>query len=67
MMSLAISTSFPKSNFAAQVVSVLFVFLFNFFIHIGFLGANFLYCAEVAPFRLRAAMSSISSSNYWLW
>jgi hypothetical protein len=49
------------------VVSVLFVFLFNFFIHIGFLGANFLYCAEVAPFRLRAAMSSISSSNYWLW
>ena len=67
MMSLAVATSFPKSNFAAQVVSVLFVFLFNFFIPIGFLGANFLYCTEVAPLRLRVAMSSISTANHWLW
>ena len=67
MMSLVVATSFPKSNFAAQVVSVLFVFLFNFFIPIGFLGANFLYCTEVAPLRLRVAMSSISTANHWLW
>lgn len=67
MMSLAIATSFPTSNLAAQIVSVLFVFLFNFFIPIGFLGANFLYCTEVAPLRLRVAMSSISTANHWLW
>ncbi|KAE8153956.1 hypothetical protein BDV25DRAFT_126846 [Aspergillus avenaceus] len=67
MMGLAITTSFPRSNFAAQVTSVLFVFLFNFFITVGFLGANFLYCTEVAPPRLRVAMSSISTANHWLW
>ncbi|KAI0430774.1 putative sugar transporter [Xylaria sp. FL1042] len=67
MLGLTVATSFPKSNFAAQVVSVLFVFLFNLFLPIGFLGANFLYCAEVAPLRLRVAMSSISTANHWLW
>ncbi|KAJ5736489.1 Major facilitator superfamily domain general substrate transporter [Penicillium malachiteum] len=67
MIGLAISTSFPHTNYAAQIVSVLFVFLFNFFIPIGFLGANFLYCTEVAPIRLRVAMSSISTANHWLW
>lgn len=67
MLGLAVATSFPKSNFAAQVISVLFVFLFNFFIPIGFLGANFLYCTEVAPLTLRVAMSSISTANHWLW
>ncbi|KAI9036922.1 sugar porter family MFS transporter [Aspergillus affinis] len=67
MMGLAIATSFPHSNYAASVVSVLFVFLFNFFIPIGFLGANFLYCTEVAPTRLRVAMASISTANHWLW
>ncbi|KAG6368306.1 hypothetical protein INS49_002511 [Diaporthe citri] len=49
------------------VVIVLFVFLFNFFIPIGFLGANFLYCTEIAPLGLRVAMSSISTANHWLW
>ncbi|KAJ5227502.1 uncharacterized protein N7469_007508 [Penicillium citrinum] len=67
MLALAVATSFPHTNYAAQIVSVLFVFLFNFFIPIGFLGANFLYCTEVAPIRLRVAMSSISTANHWLW
>ncbi|KAI1747693.1 putative sugar transporter [Xylaria castorea] len=67
MLGLTVATSFPKSNFAAQVISVLFIFLFNLFLPIGFLGANFLYCAEVAPLRLRVAMSSISTANHWLW
>ncbi|KAI0149285.1 putative sugar transporter [Pestalotiopsis sp. NC0098] len=66
MLGLAVATSFPTSNYAGQITSVLFVFLFNFFIPIGFLGANFLYCAEIAPLRLRVAMSSISTANHWL-
>lgn len=28
---------------------------------------NFLYCTEVAPVRLRVAMSSVSTANHWLW
>ncbi len=67
MLGLAVSTSFTRSNYAAQIVSVLFIFLFNFFLPVGFLGANFLYTTEVAPTRLRVAMSSISTANHWLW
>ena len=67
MMCLCITTSFPHSNQAASVASVVFVFLFNFFIPIGFLGANFLYCTEIAPIRLRVPMASISTANHWLW
>ena len=40
---------------------------YNFFVPIGFLGANFLYCAEVAPIKLRVGMASISTANHWLW
>ena len=67
MMSLAICTSFPRSNESAQIGAVFFIFMFNFFVPIGFLGANFLYCTEVAPIRLRVAMASISTANHWLW
>ena len=67
MLALAVASSFPKSNRSAQIASAFFVFLFNFFIPIGFLGANFLYCTEVAPTRLRVAMSGISTANHWLW
>ena len=67
MLGLAVATSFPHSDFAAQIISTLFVFLFNLFLPIGFLGANFLYAAEIAPTHLRAAMTSISISNHWVW
>ncbi|TDZ26446.1 Sugar transporter STL1 [Colletotrichum orbiculare MAFF 240422] len=67
MMSLAITTSFPKDNTAAQIAAGCFIYLFNTFVPIGFLGANFLYCTEIAPIRLRMAMSSISTANHWLW
>ncbi|KFZ07057.1 hypothetical protein V501_06823 [Pseudogymnoascus sp. VKM F-4519 (FW-2642)] len=67
MMSLCIATSFPETNKSASVAAVFFIFMFNFFIPIGFLGANFLYCTEVAPIRLRMAMTSVSTANHWLW
>ena len=67
MMALAIASSFPKSNYAAQIASAFFIYLFNFFIPIGFSGANFLYCTEVAPTRLRIRMAGISTANHWLW
>ncbi|KAG4410724.1 hypothetical protein IFR04_016141 [Cadophora malorum] len=67
MLALAIATSFPTSNKSAGIASVFFVFAFNFFVPIGFLGANFLYCAEVAPVKLRVSMAAISTANHWLW
>ena len=65
MLALAVASSFPKTNYSAQIASAFFVFMFNFFIPIGFLGANFLYCAEVAPTRLRVGMAGISTANHW--
>ncbi|ETS74695.1 hypothetical protein PFICI_13179 [Pestalotiopsis fici W106-1] len=67
MMSLAITTSFPTSNKAAQIAAGCFIYLYNTFVPIGFLGANFLYCTEIAPLKMRMAMSSISTANHWLW
>ncbi|KAH6880049.1 general substrate transporter [Thelonectria olida] len=67
MIVLAISTSFGKDDRAAMIAAGCFLYLYNTFVPIGFLGANFLYCAEVAPIRLRMAMSSISTANHWLW
>ncbi|KAH8879050.1 general substrate transporter [Thozetella sp. PMI_491] len=67
MVALAVSTHFPSSNHGAQIAAGCFLYLYNTFVPIGFLGANFLYCAEVAPIRLRMAMSSISTANHWLW
>ena len=67
MLCLAVATSFPHDNKSASIASVFFIFLFNFFIVLGFLGANWLYATEVAPIRLRIAMASISTANNWLW
>ncbi|PLB52551.1 general substrate transporter [Aspergillus steynii IBT 23096] len=67
MVVLAITNSFGKENHTASIVSAVFIFLFNSFYPIGFLGGNFLYCTEVAPMRLRVAMSAISTGNHWLW
>lgn len=67
MIALAVATSFDKENKPAMIAAGCFIYLFNTFVPIGFLGANFLYCTEVAPIRLRMAMSSISTANHWLW
>ncbi|KAM5350973.1 hypothetical protein ACJ41O_003696 [Fusarium nematophilum] len=67
MTSLAITTSFGSENKPAMIAAGCFIYLFNTWVPIGFLGANFLYCTEVAPIRLRMAMSSISTANHWLW
>ncbi|KAJ6084586.1 MFS sugar transporter [Penicillium sp. IBT 16267x] len=66
MTVLAITNSF-QGNHPASVVSAVFIFLFNSFYPVGFLGGNFLYCTEVAPMRLRVAMAAISTGNHWLW
>ncbi|KAI0142531.1 general substrate transporter [Hypoxylon sp. NC0597] len=67
MIALAVATSFPTSNKSSQIAAGCFIYLYNTFVPIGFLGANFLYCTEVAPLRLRMAMSSISTANHWAW
>ncbi|KAK9371577.1 general substrate transporter [Lipomyces chichibuensis] len=66
MVAMAVATSFT-GNHSANIAAAFFVFLYLFFLPIGFLGANFLYTTEIAPGRLRVAMQSISTANHWLW
>lgn len=67
MTALAVTNSMPMSDKSAQIASVFFVFFFNFFVPIGFLGCNYLYVTEIAPSRLRMPMTSFSTANHWLW
>ncbi|PYI16460.1 aconitase [Aspergillus violaceofuscus CBS 115571] len=67
MAVLAITTGLGTITHTKAIVYVAFMFVFNFFYPIGFMGGNFLYATEVAPGRLRAAMSSLATANHWLW
>ncbi|GIJ92497.1 hypothetical protein Asppvi_001775 [Aspergillus pseudoviridinutans] len=67
MIVLAVTTSFSSRDRSLSIVSAAIIWLFNFFYPIGFSGANFVYCTEVAPMRLRVAMASASTANKWLW
>ncbi|KAL4783403.1 general substrate transporter [Aspergillus varians] len=67
MVAMAVSTYFSATSRSASITMALFAFIYNFFLPIGFLGANFLYTTEVAPSRLRVAMQAISTANQWLW
>lgn len=66
MVAMAVSTLFV-GNRTPSIISALFLFVYNFFLSLGFLGATFLYPAEVAPSRLRIVVQSISTANQWLW
>ncbi|ODN88841.1 sugar transporter [Cryptococcus wingfieldii CBS 7118] len=54
-------------NKAAQVVSVLMLFLFNTWFSIGFLGITWLYPAEVTPLRIRAPANALSTASNWIF
>jgi len=56
-----------SGNKAAQVVSVLCLFLFNTWFSIGWLGMTWLYPAEVTPLRIRAPANALSTASNWLF
>jgi len=66
MMCLAITVS-ELEHSGAGPASTFFLFMFMFFFPLGFLGANFLYSAEIAPQELRIHLSAIGTSAHWLF
>lgn len=52
---------------AAQVISVLCLFLFNTWFSVGWLGMTWLYPAEVTPLRIRAPANAMSTATNWLF
>jgi sugar porter (SP) family MFS transporter len=55
----------PRGSSAANA-AVVFVFLFDFFYPIGFLGQTFLYATELAPLRLRVPITAVANATQWL-
>lgn len=51
----------------ASVAATFFLFLFMAFFPLGFLGANFLYAAEIAPQDLRVHFAAIGTATHWLF
>ena len=49
------------------IVAALFLFIFNTFFAIGWLGMTWLYPAEIVPLRIRAPANALSTSANWVF
>lgn len=49
------------------VVAAVFLFVFNTFFAIGWLGMTWLYPAEIVPLRIRAPANGLSTSANWIF
>ncbi|MCJ1407718.1 hypothetical protein MMC19_001789 [Ptychographa xylographoides] len=63
MAVLAIATSFGNTN--GGITAALFLFVFNSFFAVGWLGMTWLYPAEIVPLRIRAPANALSTSGNW--
>ncbi|KAF8541145.1 hypothetical protein BDD12DRAFT_803958 [Trichophaea hybrida] len=50
-----------------QLAAAGFLFLFNTFFGLAWVGGSFLYSAEIAPLRSRAAVNGIASASNWIF
>jgi hypothetical protein len=51
----------------AGVTQAVFLFVFNTFFAIGWLGMTWLYPAEIVPLRIRAPTNALSTSANWIF
>jgi len=63
MMILAIMNAFPGT--ATGIVAATFLFIFNSFFAVGWLGMTWLYPAEIVPLSIRARANALSTSANW--
>ncbi|KAI1391397.1 general substrate transporter [Hypoxylon trugodes] len=66
MAVLAGVNSNPDSK-SAQACAVAFLFVFNTFFAIGWLGMTWLYPAEITTLRTRAPANALSTSSNWIF
>ena len=66
MVGLAVSTAFPDSK-VANGWAACFLFVFNSFFAVGWLGMTWLYPAEIVPLRIRAPANALSTSANWIF
>ncbi|PYH91003.1 MFS monosaccharide transporter [Aspergillus ellipticus CBS 707.79] len=65
MVILAVTASINTDG--ARVACVVFLFVFNTFFAIGWLGMTWLYPAEVVPLKIRAPANALATSSNWIF
>ncbi|KAK0629572.1 general substrate transporter [Bombardia bombarda] len=56
-----------RSEFGFQIAGIVFLFVFNTFFAVGWLGMTWLYPAEIVPLRIRAPANALSTSANWIF
>ncbi|KAH7153145.1 sugar transporter family protein [Dactylonectria macrodidyma] len=54
-------------NKASQISGIAFLFVFNTFFAVGWLGMTWLYPAEITPLSIRAPANALSTSSNWIF
>ncbi|KAM0717496.1 hypothetical protein Q7P37_007348 [Cladosporium fusiforme] len=73
MAALAVSNYFVTKdgpdnvNTQAGVAQAVFLFVFNSFFAVGWLGMTWLYPAEIVPLRIRAPTNALATSGNWIF
>lgn len=50
-----------------QIAGIVFLFVFNSFFAVGWLGMTWLYPAEITPLRIRAPANALATSSNWIF
>lgn len=66
-MGILTGTTWYEDNTSALIAAVVFLFVFNTFFAIGWLGMTWLYPAEVTPLNVRAPANGISTASNWIF
>lgn len=56
-----------RSETGFQIAGIVFLFVFNTFFAVGWLGMTWLYPAEIVPLRIRAPANALSTSANWIF
>jgi sugar porter (SP) family MFS transporter len=72
MVALAVAEAVAASSegqrkTSASIAQVVFLFVFNTFFAVGWLGMTWLYPAEIVPLKIRAPANALSTSSNWIW
>lgn len=62
-MAILAGVNSNTNNKGCQVSAIVFLFVFNTFFAIGWLGMTWLYPAEIVPLRIRAPANALSTSG----
>ncbi|KAJ4386431.1 hypothetical protein N0V93_009327 [Gnomoniopsis smithogilvyi] len=67
MVVLAASSKYSDVSKGAGITAAIFLFVFNSFFAVGWLGMTWLYPAEITPLAIRAPANAISTTANWIF